>query len=336
MPDSKAQEHLKIAKRLQFQGQTEEAIREYEAVLHFDPQNIEAIAGLRSLDAESSLALSQNNQDSPSPNNKLATNFYINQAKSANSSPLKTGSFRIIILALACGAIYGIYIATVYIMNYDNIVASQNVEVTFEKPRIRADSALVNVEVVNLNPAPVRDLNISYRIADGRSNILKESTIKLSGPVPPGDRRTFVNIDLGTINGTPSKLSPKLEAITYGPKPRLKDKYAERFIQAAAKNDKEALTDYEDLVQDTDEFAPAYVGLGRSLAAWNKFDQAIKEYRNAIKIDPASANAHYYLAIALHFKKDYAAAKKEIGIAAKLAPEDPEIISSQKQISGSN
>lgn len=45
-------EHLKVARRLHFQGQTQDAVREYLLVLELDPENEDARSGLLALGVE--------------------------------------------------------------------------------------------------------------------------------------------------------------------------------------------------------------------------------------------------------------------------------------------
>lgn len=332
MPNIEAEEHLKIAKRLHFQGQIDEAAAEYERVLELDPQNKQAISALESLGVDSPF-LREKLVDTRPQNGELKTSFFVNQAKSGHSSALKSGFLRLTILVLTIGTIYGIYILVNYVLDYDNIAACRNVDIVFEKPQLdKNGNGSINVVVTNLNPAPIQKLIVSYRIADNHDTTLSESVLKLPGSIPAGDRRTFSDISLGTIKGIPAKLSPKLSSLIYGPKPKIKDKYVDRFMKAAAMNDKDALYEYEDLVQDVESFAPAYVGLGRALAARGKFDDAISQYKKAAELDPNNANAHYYAAVALFYKNDHGAAKKEIELAQQMAPEDPEIAWNQKYL----
>lgn len=328
MSERSALEHLKTAKRLHFQGQSDDAIREYEAVLDLDPDNADAISGLRSLGVEPTLK--ETDLSRAGHAGGLKTNFFVNQAKSDKAGGAKTKLFNLIIGALAIGTAGAMYYLVMYMINYDNVSAMENIDVTFEKPTVKDTTAVVNVQVINLNPAPIRHIKVSYRIADPSDTTLKEGVVELPGSVPAGDRRTFADVDLGVIKGVPAKLTPKPEAIIYGPKPKIKDKYVEEFKMAAAKKDKESLNDYEELVANLEDFAPARVNLGRAYAAKGDFDEAMNQYNKALDLDPMNANAHYYKSIALYYKNDRDAAKKEIDTALKIAPDDPEIAFNQK------
>lgn len=331
MPETSAIEHLKIAKRLHFQGNTSDAIREYEAVLEIDPDNGDAIAGLRSLGVEPTVS-DDREEGVVSHAGGLKTNFFSNQAASSTTGGAQAQVFKVIIIGLGIATVYGLYVLGTYLMNYDNIEAAKNVDVHFEKPSMKENVALVNVQIINLNPAPIKHIKISYRIADPQDTTLKEGFVELPGQVPAGDRRTFSETSLGELKGVPSKLTPRLEALIYGPKPKLKDQQIDEFMKAASVKDKEALNDYKDLVEHLDDFAPAHVGLGRSYAAQGKFDDALKEYKRALEIDPLNANAHYYSAVALYYQGDKEGARKEIDQAATLAPDDPEIAWNQKYL----
>jgi tetratricopeptide (TPR) repeat protein len=331
MPEMSAIEHLKIAKRLHFQGLTTDAIREYEAVLEIDPDNGDAIAGLRSLGVEPTVR-DDSDENAVAHAGGLKTNFFANQAANSTSGGAAAKIFKFIIIGMGLASAYGLYILATYILNYDNIEAAKWVEVHFEKPAMKENIASVNVEVINLNPGPIKHMKISYRIADPRDVTLKEGEVELPGQVPAGDRRTFADTSLGEVKGVPAKLTPRLEALIYGPKPKLKDPQVDEFMKAAAIRDKDALHDYEELVDNLDDFAPAHVGLGRSYAARGNFDEALKQYKRALDIDPLNANAHFYSAIANYYKGNRDEARKEIDQAATLAPDDPEIAWNQKYL----
>ena len=334
MSEMTALEHLKIAKRLHFQGLNSDAIREYENVLEIDADNGDAIAGLRALGVEPTMK-DDDNEDGIGHAGGLKTNFFANQAGSSTGGGARAGVFKFVVIGLGLATCYGLYILVTYLLNYDNIVAAENVEVHFEKPSMKDNNAFVNVEVVNLNPAPIKHMKVSYRIADPKDTTLKEGVIELPGQVPAGDRRTFADTSLGDVKGVPAKLSPKLEALIYGPKPKIKDQYVDQFMKAAAVRDKDALHDYEDLVDNLDDFAPAHVGLGRSYAAKGDFVEALKQYQKAIDIDPMNANAHFYSAVALFYRNDKGdkdKARTEIDQAVRIVPDDPEIAWNQKYL----
>lgn len=331
MEEMSAQEHLKIARRLHFQGASEEAIRQYEAALALDPDNADAISGLRALGVEPTLR-DDISSDEVGHAGGLKTSFLSNQAKGSTSGGVKAQVFQYIVIALGIGMCYGLYVLAQYLINYENVEAMDSVDVSFEKPKLKDGIAVVNVDVVNTNPGAIRHLKIGYRITDATDQTLKEGKVELPGQVPPGDRRTFQDVSLGEIKGHPAKLTPKLEAIIYGPKPKLKQRYIDKFKEAAAVPDKQALQVYKDLVQDTEEFAPAYVGLGRAYAAKGKWSEALQSYKAALDIDPQNANAHYYSAVVLYYMKKLDEAKKEIDQALLIAPDDPDISWTQKTL----
>lgn len=332
MPEMSAIEHLKVAKRYHFQGLTNEAIRAYESVLEIDPDNGDAIAGLRSLGVEPTL-VEDSHEGAVGHAGGLKTNFFANQSKTSTSPGVSGKVFSFIIMGIGIGGLYGLYVLATYLLNYDNVTARENVEVHFEKPKVKDGIAMVNVEVINLNPAPIKHLKISYRIADPTDVTLKEGVVELPGQVPAGDRRTFGSTSLGDIKGVPAKLSPKLEGLIYGPKPKkLKDPQIDAFMKAAAVRDKDALSDYEALCDSTEDFAPAHVGLGRAYAARGDMKAALAEYERAAEIDPMNANAHYYSAVCHFYLGDKEKAKTEIEQAYQIAPDDPEINWNQKYL----
>ena len=326
-----AQEHLKIARRLHFQGSTEQAIEQYEMVLELDPDNADAVSGLRALGVEPTLKEDADGGEVGHAGG-LKTNFFANQSKGSTTGGVSAQIFKFCVIAIGIAGAYGLYILVQYLLAYDNVEAMGNVDVAFEKPKIKDGVAVVDVDIVNLNPAPIKHMKISYRIADATDATIKEGVVELPGQVPAGDRRTFAETSLGEVKGHPAKLSPKLEQLIYGPKPKLKDKIVDKFKAAAAIKDKDALETYEDLIQETEDFAPAYVGLGRSYAAKGKYEDALKQYSKALEIDPQNANAHYYSAVVLYYLNQKEKAKKEIEQAMLIAPDDPEIAWNMKYL----
>lgn len=337
MPEMSVEEHLKLARRLHFQGNRKEAMLEYKVVLELDPGNLDAESGIQALKDEAQVNESGNTaaELAEDTSGKLKTNFFVKQA-SAGSSPLSKakGLMMTVFMLLMLGGVgYGGYIMFTFYMNADNMNARQNIAVNFERARMKDGQPQVNIEVTNKNPYLVRNLLVFYEIRDRSDNLLKEGKLTLSGSVPAGDRRTFPDVVLGKIEGEPGKLKARVETLQLGPKRyKLKEKYANKFMDAAAMKDKDALYEYEELTQDMDDFVPAFIGYGRALAARSKFDEALKQYQKALELDPDSANAHYYSAVALFYKNDQTNAKKEIDLAANLAPDDPEILWNQKYL----
>lgn len=329
-------DHLRIARRLHFQGDRLEAIKEYERVLELDPNNIDARNGLMALGEDHPL----NQMPTPvmedvAPSSALKRNFFANQATagSGEQNKIKNAIMMLVMVMLFGAFSYGAYTISIFYMNYDNLNARDNIDVHFERAKLKDGQAQVNIEVINKNPYLVRNMLVFYEIKDRTDNMLKEGKLTLKGSVPAGDRRMFSDVPLGDLKGDPGKLTARVETVQLGPKKyKLKEKYASKFMDAAAMKDKDALYEYEELTQDLDDFVPAFIGYGRALAARSKFDEALKQYQKALELDPDNANAHYYSAVALFYKGDRPNAKKEIDQAANLAPDDQEIAWNQKYL----
>ena len=339
MSEMSVEEHLRNARRLHFQGYTKEALLEYRVILELDPGNLDAKSGIDSINEEANMSGGRPAADlAEADNTGLKTNFFVKQASSGSGeqSKLKGAVMGSVMLALLGAVGYGIYMMVGFYMNVDNMNARQNVEVHFERAKMKAGQAQVTIEVINKNPYLVRNMLVFYEVKDATDHILKDGKLTLTGSVPAGDRRTFSDVSLGEITGSPGKLMARVETLQLGPKKyKLKEKYAAKFMDAAAMRDKDALYEYEELTQDLDDFVPAYIGYGRALAARGKFEEALKQYKKALELDPDSANAHYYSAVALFYKDgkgDRANAKREMDAAATLAPDDPEISWNQKYL----
>ncbi|MCL6518811.1 MAG: tetratricopeptide repeat protein [Armatimonadetes bacterium] len=79
----------------------------------------------------------------------------------------------------------------------------------------------------------------------------------------------------------------------------------------------EAMKEYQEAIRIDPTFAEAHSNLGVILKELGKLDEAIGEYRKAIRLDPTLGEAHNNLAIALYFKGDYAGAWREVELCRK-------------------
>lgn len=328
-----AAEHLKVARRLHFQGQTDDAVREYMLVLEIDPDNEDAISGLQALGVEP--PDTSRRRGEAEGGSAVKTNFFVNQAKSGELPAWRTGPFKIVIGLLVVLAAWGVYQGVTMFLNFDNIKAAANVDAHIAKVSTKEDgSTVVNVKVSNFNPAPVKNMLISYQLLDAKGNTLKTGTLKIDGTVPAGDSRTFTNVDLGQVKDKPDKIDQKLESLVYGPKPKIKERLVDKFVEASMKPDKESFGDYDELTQDLEDFPPALIGMGRAYAARGDYKRAIEQYKKALENDPDNANAHYYMGVAMYYNNDKVGAKKEIDRAVELQPDDPTYQDSAKMVAG--
>ena len=65
----------------------------------------------------------------------------------------------------------------------------------------------------------------------------------------------------------------------------------------------QAVEAYSKAVEADPDYADAYVGLGDALSATGRFDEAIREYRRGLAIDPLNPRVHYSLARILYTEK---------------------------------
>lgn len=332
MKELSAAEHLKTAKRLHFQGHNDDAVQEYLLVLEIEPENEDAMDGLRALGVEPPDPVARK-AAYESAGGAVKTSFFVNQAKESEIPAWRTGPFKLIIALMACLAAYGIYQGVMMFINFDNIKAADAVDAHISKIKTKEDGdTIVQVEVSNFNPAPIKNVVISYQMLDAKGNTLKDSEIVLKNSIPAGDARIFADIDLGALKGKPDKVTQKVKSLIYGPKPKISQKVIDKFVVASQKEDKESFSDWDEVTQDADSFAPALVHMGRAYAARNDFKRAIEQYKKALENDPDDANAHYYMAVALFYNNNKDQAKKEIDKASQLAPDDPMIEYSKKYL----
>jgi tetratricopeptide (TPR) repeat protein len=65
----------------------------------------------------------------------------------------------------------------------------------------------------------------------------------------------------------------------------------------------QAVDAYGKAVESDPDYADAYVGLGDALSAMGRFDEAVREYRRGLGIDPLNPRVHYSLARILYTEK---------------------------------
>ena len=74
----------------------------------------------------------------------------------------------------------------------------------------------------------------------------------------------------------------------------------------------EAIREYREAIRIRPDFAEAHCNLGLALRSQDKTDEAIREYQEAVRIKPDLAEAHHNLAVAYYLKGDAAEAWKEV------------------------
>ena len=79
----------------------------------------------------------------------------------------------------------------------------------------------------------------------------------------------------------------------------------------------EAIREYREAVRLDPSLAQAHNKLGRALGRQGKNDEAIQEFRQAVRLKPDYATAHNNLAVSLYFKGDYAESWKEVRLCRK-------------------
>jgi tetratricopeptide (TPR) repeat protein len=89
----------------------------------------------------------------------------------------------------------------------------------------------------------------------------------------------------------------------------------------ASKGDLDAaIKEYQEALRLDPNFSGAHYNLGRALASEGNLDAAIKEYQEALRLDPNFSGAHNNLGVALAIKGDQNAAIKEYREALHLEP----------------
>jgi tetratricopeptide (TPR) repeat protein len=263
---------------------------------------------------------------------KIRTNFFDKQAAELSTPASKRGPIQVVLIIIGLAVAYGLYQLAMYFINYEELSAMKNIEVSFQKPMQKEGSAVVSAQVDNYNPFQVKDIAIKYTILNKTGKEIAQGKIVIPNSVPAGDSRSFANIKLENVGEDAGRMQAELIDVQLGKKPDISAEAQARFVEAAAMQDKEALQYFKDFIASNANFAPAYVELGLSYAANGEFDNAMASYKKAIQIDPSDANAYFNLGIANYYKRNFTEARTAFEQAQKLAPDDPAITDAIKQL----
>lgn len=254
---------------------------------------------------------------------ELDTGFLQKQAKE-NARPGTSRGILMVLGVLLIGGIgFGVFKAIEFFMGLENLQHVRKVSVLLREPRVESNQAIVNVTLENVNAYPVLNPEIKFDIASKEGKELLKGKIKLDGSVPTGDQRTFHKVSLGTIDGKPAKLHSDLVKVDVNPPKTLPKGFNVKF--SAACNAEDPVSALNELKSKAPDYAPLAVALGLRYEKLNKWDEAKKQYDEAIKLDPNLANAHYHLAQVLLRNKKTKEGMASLKKAAELAPADPDI-----------
>ena len=91
-------------------------------------------------------------------------------------------------------------------------------------------------------------------------------------------------------------------------------------IAYGAMGNAEEIPEYRRALEIDPDLAVAYINWGATLYEKGQYQEAIKIYREGIKVDPVLASLHYSLALALEHEKQTAEAEAEMALAKKIDP----------------
>jgi len=263
---------------------------------------------------------------------RIKTDFFAHQAQDMSGSPTQSAPLMVVFVVVGLGVLYGLFQLVVGLINADKMAAMKYVEVHLQKPTEKDGKATVGVQIDNFNPGRIKNITFKCTITDAAGATIGDTKAEIDAAVPAGDSRTFPAVSLGEIKGEPARMHAELVDLKYGPKPSLSPELTNQFIQASADKPADATKEFMDILKASPEFGPAYVGLGRCLAANSNYDQAIKAFEKAIRLDPDDENAHYNLGVVLFLKKQPDAARQQFDAAAKLEPDDPAVVESLQHL----
>ena len=253
----------------------------------------------------------------------LDTGFLQKQARENARPGTSRGILMVLAILLITGIGFGIFKGVEFVLGFQNLQHVRNVSIVLKEPKVEADQAIVNVTLENSNAYPVTNPQFSFSIAGQEGKDLLKGTINLTGAVPAADQRTFHRVNLGKINGKPAKLHSNLEKVEVNPPESLPKGFNMKFVDALNAEDKvEALKKLKGIAPD---YAPLSIATGLVYERLNNWEDAKKQYEEAVKIDPNLANAHYHLGLVLLREKKNDAGMKALKKAEELDPADPDI-----------
>ncbi|MDX2077128.1 MAG: tetratricopeptide repeat protein [bacterium] len=144
-------------------------------------------------------------------------------------------------------------------------------------------------------------------------------------------RTRFLNVDITTVlyptpKADESAVARKIAEATNQPtvteKQLSASEYFERGTQHihAGRYD-DAIRDYTETVRLNPQYANAYVNRGVAYADKNDYDRAIADYNEAIRLNPQDADAYYNRGLAYYNKNDYDRAIADYNEAIRLNPQ---------------
>ena len=103
-------------------------------------------------------------------------------------------------------------------------------------------------------------------------------------------------------------------------------------LRLAQENQEQATAFYRAVLEIDSRHKGAFNNLGVIALEANQFNDAEKWFRQAEEVDPSNGKTHFLLAKALFAKNDRADAEKEINVAIRLKPDQPEFNALKEQI----
>lgn len=275
---------------------------------------------------------------------RIRTNFLENQAKEVSDKKMSKGpmiAFGVIFLA---GISFGGYKVAEFLMNYETIAMSKNIELILDSPTTKDGQASVDVVVRNNNPFPVRDFAFKYTIDGTNGGNVAAGTAKIDNLVPAADERKFAAVPLGAISGAPAKMHVDLSAAKIAEKSKLPPDVQMGITDALFLKEQDSVTAFEKLAAQQPDSPVVLTGLGLAYEECGMKDKAKDQFQKAIDAanaaalkagsdaataasaasDNAAENAHYHLGNLL-LDSDKEKAKAEFEAAAKLNPTDPAV-----------
>lgn len=254
----------------------------------------------------------------------IRTSFLDNQAQEI-SKPPPNMPLRIVGGLILCGVLIGLFQMVMYFVNLSKTTAVKNVATVLQNPILRDGTAMVDVDVDNLNPEPVSNVTMHWDILGPSGSPVASGTVSIPGSVPAGDTRLFRNVKLGPLTEQAQRMHAEAVDLKLGPKPALKADLANTFSDAAALKDEDKITAFQQFIKDAPDFVPAYVELARAYMSTHDYDKAASAMRTAIKLNPKDGNLHFHLALALQSNNEKKESIAELKKAYDLLPEDENI-----------
>ncbi len=260
------------------------------------------------------------------PKEHIHTDFMDRQAKENAKSGTARGFFIGFGILLLVGVAFGGMQVFSYFSNFETNQFKRNVAVNLKAPKVVGGKAVVSVEIKNANAFDISNPVFTYSIDGKETKVISSGQVKVEGTIPAADRRTFDDVPLGEVTGQPARMHSDLVSLSVNSEARpLPKGYPARFAGAMHNTGAALISALKPLVEEVPDFESGHIALGLAYQDQDDWANALKEFQEAGKVNPQSANAKYHQAMVYAHENKQKESEELLKKAAELNPSDPAI-----------